>query len=448
MDDQMTIAPQFPDFIAQAMISPKDIREDIPPQSYIDGFMFPFATCTMLSTAGGSGKTTSGTGAAVTAAANGRFDFFGERQHERPMRSILVLGEETADMISRKLAFEIVDGIKLYRDASGNGNIAIISWLEYGMRSTEAPEKIFEEKGSLTEQGRKLFAALKTFKPDFVFFDTLSSLSDGDYLSDRVAYTTIRELNSLAAATGAAVVMTAHLVKGGAAKIDSTSSADDMIALSRGSAAMINAARHAIVLVPANSGDFPGINIDDGDQIWRAGVKSNIGFPLANCTFPVVRSSKRRTFLAMYGGNQTFAEKDKEHATNMIRLLERYMFHAIRLAAESLQPFAECGKMSPEGLCKDLLMPIMPNGASPFLVARAVDNLIRKQEVCPARSTASGGMILDVEGGPFAAPDHHLDQAGKPPKFKPGAADIQRLADRIHAAVNNEMNAPKNADPL
>lgn len=421
----------MPQFLLGACIDPRRVTSDIPQQDFLDGFMLPRGVCTLLSTAGGSGKTTSGLKLAIDLAARGRCELFGERHYIGPLRALVVLGEETADIVSRKLAHELPGGVQQFQEGVALGNLAVVSWLEYAMRQP-TPEKLFDDKGALTDSGRQLWASVKQWRPDFVFFDTLSSLSDGDYLQDRVAYTTLRELNGLAAATGATVVMTAHLVKGGAGKVDEKATADDLISLSRGSAAMVNAARHAVVMIPAPSGAFPGLETQEGDDVWLAGVKSNVAPHLAGRTLPVIRSSARRTFSALSASGQAFSEMSADRDAAMVSDLEDYLFCLVKLAAESLQPFAERGAMSPASLYADLLAPALPAGATKRQVERATENLIRRELVKVARLTATGMPLLDVEGGPFADPDANLDPTtGKPPQFKKGAPDVGRLAERL-----------------
>jgi hypothetical protein len=419
----------MPSFIADAMIPASSITDDIPEQDYLDGHMIPRGACTLLSTAGGSGKTTSGLSAAVNSAYDGTFEFFGCRKHDKPLRCLMVFGEETSKMVARKIVREMGARDRFHK-ATNDGKLAIISWTEFAGRS-HSPEKVFSESGGLTETGKKLFAAIRAWRPDFVMFDTLSSLSDGDYLSDRIAYTTLRELNNLAASTDAGIIMTAHLVKGGAAKITEHSSSDDLIALSRGSAAIVNAARHAAVLVPAPPGAYSNLDLEDRDQLWMCGVKSNLGFAGANTTFAVIRSARQRTFLTTSSGGRQLSEELSERDKKMVKLLEEYLVRLIRLSAERLQPFAESGKMCPEKLYPDLLAPVLPTGATQRQVAQAVDNLIRKQRITVARTSATATGLLDVSGGPFANPELHLDDAGKEPKFRKGAPPIADLIDQV-----------------
>lgn len=316
--------PEIPSFIASAMLPAARVVKDIPEQDYIDGHMMPRGVCTILATAGGSGKTTASLSAALKSSLDGSFDLFGSRRHSRPLRCIAIYGEETTQTITRKIVHEL-KAYDAFHQATASGNLAIISWLEYAGKLA-TPERVFGDTGALTEAGKRLFAALREWQPDFVMLDTLSSLSDGDYLSDRIAYTTLRELNNLAAATDAAVVLTAHLVKGGAGKISAQSSSDDLIALSRGSAALVNAARHAIVLVPAPEGAYSGLDdIAPGDQIWMCGVKSNIGFGGANTTFPTIRSSALRTFTTVTTAGRNLAEDLGERDRRMVKVLEEYL---------------------------------------------------------------------------------------------------------------------------
>lgn len=464
MNAHAKIAPsaartEIPAFLRAAMLTSKELAASVRPQEYIDGHMLPFGACTVLATAGGSGKTTSSIGGAVSVASTGDFHLFGHRRHGRALKTVLVFGEETPDMIARKLHHELPGGYPAFRAAEALGNVVIISWATF-ISSRATPEKIWSEKGDLTESGRELFDAIEAYGPEFVLFDTLSSLSDGDYMQDRVAYSTMRTLNNLTHKTGAAGIITSHLVKGGASKVDEKSCADDLIALSRGSAALVNAARHAIVLVPSPAGAFPGVQRREGESVWMCGVKSNLGFSGAGSVFPVIRSTDLRTFTAFSAAGGSVAQEAAETDRAMVKTLEDYLYGLIMYAAADLQPFAESGKMSAENLYSDLLAPVLPRGVSAGQVKRAVDNLIRAEHVKVCRSSATGTPVLDVDGGPFASPHLHLDEKGKEPKFRKGAPDVRALADRVIAFATERfkdregpdakmlMPADAGADPL
>ena len=423
----------MPTFLASARISAAQISADIPPQAYIDGDMIPFGVCTLLATAGGSGKTTSGATAAVSAAASGLFRFFGQRQHNDALRCVMVLGEETPDMISRKLAHEIPDGIEHYKAADKAGRIAIVSWLDYAMKQA-TPEKLFDDKGALSQSGKELWASLKLWKPDFIMFDTLSSLSDADYLHDRCAYTTMRELNHLAAATGAAVIMTAHIVKGGASKVDASSSADDLISLSRGSAAIINAARHAIVLVPSPSGAFAGIELAEGEEVWLAGVKSNVGFSRANKTFPVVRSSALRTFKSVAASGASIAEDAAAADKEMLTKLRWMLPLLIRASSEAYRPLVRkpSSSISIEKLAAGPLASLFPPGVTPDQITRALAGLSRDGKILECTATRSGaGEVWDFPQGYYTDEARYELLSGEKIRIFKGACDAGMLSQRI-----------------
>src|SRR5690606_29984637 len=99
------------------------------------------------------------------------------RQYEVPLKVMLVLGEETGDMVARKLNFEIAGGLEHYKTADEAGRVALVSWIEHSMRQAK-PEKLFADTGALTDSGKQLWKSIIEWRPDFVMFDTLSSLSD------------------------------------------------------------------------------------------------------------------------------------------------------------------------------------------------------------------------------------------------------------------------------
>lgn len=419
---------EIPDELQMANINDDQVSANVPDQDFIDGYMLPCGACTMLSTAGGSGKTTAGMSAGIRSACNGMFEFFGSREHHKPLRVVLVYGEETGEMISRKIVREM-GLLDEYHTARESGRLSIISMIDF-MKHATNPERIFDEAGALTETGRSIFSGIRKYSPDFIMFDTLSSLSDGDYLQDRVAYTTLRELNGLAADTNAAMIMTTHLVKGGASKITATSNGDDLISLSRGSAAITNAARHAVVLVPAPEDAYTSIEVEQGDQRWMCGVKSNMDFPDAGKAFPIIRSQSKRTFTRHINGVDADSQ-NRDNERRIIRAVRERLVPIVRVSAFHLSPFAESGNMSLPVKFETLLAGVMPKGATRRHIKIAQEELVKEGALVIARNSAVSTPLMDVPGGPFANPEDNLDDDDKPPKFRKGVPPIAEILQAL-----------------
>lgn len=95
------------DFLNSACIPPEAITASTAPQTYLDGFAIPIGFPTLFGVAGGSGKTTALMQAAITASATGQFPLFGCRDHGRPLRCVLVFGEESSEGLGKKIMHEL-----------------------------------------------------------------------------------------------------------------------------------------------------------------------------------------------------------------------------------------------------------------------------------------------------------------------------------------------------
>ena len=419
-----------PSLLQRMSLTAAQVAEDLPPQQYLDGLAIPENAMSFFFTDGGSGKSTGSRKAGIEAAATGRFHFLGERIHDRPLRVVLVYGEETQENIIHSI--QSIPGCKRnFLDAQRLGRLAVISLQDY-LLDMPSPERVFGENGMPTTFGKELFSSIAEFAPDLFVLDTLTSLADTEYLDGISARNTVSFLNSFCSRNRCAGMGFGHLTKGIGAKLTENVNPAELIASARGSAMLVNSARHFGVMVPAPKGMYSNMSLDDpADQLWIGTFKTNLtGCDLAFRIFPAIRDASEKTISAVVDPTTTLSERMEKYDDLMVEDLEDYLLCLVKLAAESLQPFAESGRMSPGALHADLLAPALPAGATKRHVDAAIDNLIRRELVKVARTSATGTPLLDVGGGPFANPELHLVD-GKPPQFRKGAPDIGLLAERL-----------------
>lgn len=398
------------DFLNSACIPPELITATSAPQAYLDDFAIPCGFPTLFGVAGGSGKTTALMRAAITAASTGEFPLFGMKKHDRPLRCVLVFGEESSDGLGKKIAHEL-KAIEHYKAGITSGNLKMISWEEF-MDKQEQPQPIFDkEAGALTEAGEKLFKDLIDFRPDFVVFDTLKSLSQADYNMDTTAYRTMSELRKLARRSGAAVVMTTHLTKAGQDKITPDSNPGDMLALLKGSGSLVDASRHTIVLLPAKRDAYKNIEVTDKDLAMMTAVKTNVpGCDLNAAIFPSIRSSEQRTFVAVDGTGKPLIKVHTEAKTALRGILHNNLPNYIKLAAQIRRPFAISQKSatSVETLSRAALAEFFPENIDAQMVSGVLEELEAQNIIsrCTTGRTGTGG-VWDVPEGDYANQHEH-----------------------------------------
>ncbi|UWR30962.1 AAA family ATPase [Sulfitobacter sp. W002] len=398
------------DFLNSACLNIDKITRDIKPQEYIDGHLIPMGVPTLFGVAGGSGKTTSILKAAIGASATGKFEMFGARQHDRPLRVVLIFGEEAGDGLGRKIRYELKN-MEEATTGQRSGNLKIVSWEEFN-DTRENPEPLFSsEDGTLTDSGRSLWKDLIEYKPDFVAMDTLSSLSRADYNSSNVAYATMSELRKLARNSGAAVVMTAHLNKGGQDKVSPKSAPGEMLSLLKGSGSLIDAARHAIVMLFASQNAYTNLNAAEKDAPMMAAVKTNVpGCELSGSIFPVLRSHEHRNFVAIDGTGKPLIKVQKEANTAIRGVLHNNLPNYIKLAAQIRRPFAISQKSatSVETLSRAALAEFFPDNIEDGLISNVLEGLEAENIIvrCTTGRTGTGG-VWDVPEGDYANQHEH-----------------------------------------
>lgn len=428
-------------FLESVTIKPAALTSDPQMPEYLDGLAIPKGYPTLWGVPGGSGKTTALLTSAVTACANGEFQLFGKRQHDRPLRAVLVLGEEATGAISAKISTDVKGGMDTLGKSLEGDRLRIVSW-EEAMDGSEKPEKVFGEAGELTDSGRSLLAGIADHEPDLVVFDTLKSLSSGDYNSDNVSYATFGALRRLARRTGAAVIMTSHVTKAGADKITPDSAPGDMLALIKGSGSLVDATRHAVMTMQARPGSYKNLETEEDDLTMMCAVKTNVpGCTLGRSIFPVVRSNSLKTMVATDGTGRPLSDvEDANKKDALTELMDRLPAY-VKAAARLRKPFASKPRNanSPESLIHGQLSVLFESSPRGPIVSEALEELEERGLIVRCTTSRAGaGEVWDVPEGDYANQDAHEretrtltgDEKYKL-QFSAGAVTAEDLEDEV-----------------
>lgn len=210
-------------------------REFAGPQ--IDGgaHLFPMKAISLLVALGGNGKTTYAIKAASHIAAGKPYDGSNIQQ-----RKVIVFNvEENQDELNRKYGAAVNGWTDAEREAAAD-NLRLISCLNMDARLT-----CFDgRQASGTGLAEKMIDAAQTFGAEVVVIDHLQGFVSGDLNLSDTATALSREANKIVSATGAAVIIAAHIAKHNinAQGVDS--------GFTTGSLAFENAARQVIGIIP------------------------------------------------------------------------------------------------------------------------------------------------------------------------------------------------------
>lgn len=391
------------DFIDQFAI--KSIPRTKPaPREWIDGFAIPRGKLTIVALDMGQGKTTAVLNSMVSSSYTGVWTLFGTKDHGRPLRCVMVTGEESEEDFLQKLSYDGDDqAYEMASAAVAAGNLIIIP-LDRVMERNASGERIFGEDGSLTKTGQACFNAIYRRKPDVVVFDTMRSCSTADYNQEMTSSQTISSLNLLARRANAATIMFAHVTKeSGKLKLDDKSHPSTLISALRGSGQIVAQARHVVVMMRAPDELFKAIQLEnEGDVKYAAAVKSNLGFPITGEIFPVIRSKKGLTFSAHVNGRSLLDIGKTNEKFTFLKLRE-VLSKLVFAAGLSGSPFTMTGQFSPEKLCDSTLHKLLPVGSTPELVSSAMKSLLAEHYVVQVKLTENGAPSrYDVFSGPYA----------------------------------------------
>lgn len=436
----------IPTFLAQHMIEKEAILAEIGPQDYIDGLAIPRDTLTIFAMAGGKGKSTSLLGLCVQAASSGLVELFGRRRHSRPLKTVYVTGEETGPLLNRSINYSL----KLredYINAADAGKLVLLSWKELNRKATKAGgnrEGIWNKDGDLSASGRELFRSLEEYRPDIVVFDTKTSLADCEYVTDRQCYATVDSLTDLAELSGSATILTAHITKAGLTAKESADelSADSIIASSRGSAALINAGRHSIVMIEARNDMFSGLELKEGELKFAAAIKSNLqGCDLPRVPFPVIRSTRTMSFTAVNESGLLLSNVAEEVEGNISKILLELLPKLIEAASRINKPFGRKSKAtnSIEKLSQTQLAKLFPPGTTSTLITQALNELVRDRVILECTATRAGaGEVWDYPGGFYRNETRYEELNGEKLTVSKGDFDIDVLRELISEIENRD----------
>lgn len=419
------------------------MSQPISRQDWLDGYAIPRGKTTLFAVPQGSGKTTSVMTAMVELSTIGSISLLGQRDYGAPQRCILVSGEETYDDIRRKLDADHPQLRSRIEGAVAAGNLLFVCLKELRERNA-ITGPMFDEKGHPTDDWRKIAGAIKAHEPAFVFIDTLNSVSACEYMDSQSPYVTIPALDALAKATGAAVMISTHTSKEGMkGEIDEKTPANTLLASMRGSGQLSAAARCVIVMAEASSRAFSTLEVEDGDAKYAMILKTSLSHPDVMRVLPVIRSRKRKTYIATTQGDGenvvSLHAAVRDGAERIYAQLEVILTRLIRAASATRSPFSETGKYAIPSLVTSTLAGLLPAGAEAHHIEHVLDALEGIGVIEKSRGSRAGSMIYDIRDGMFAT--DHDPATGKPPVIRKGAPIREMLIEVVGAGSEQEVTA-------
>jgi RecA-family ATPase len=202
--------------------------------------LFPMNAISLLVALGGNGKTTYAVKVAAHIAAGKPYGGSNIQQ-----RKVIVFNvEENQDELNRKYGAAVINWADAERNATAE-NLRLISCLGMDVRLTRFEERQVHGTG-LAE---KMTEAAQAFGAEVIIIDHLQGFVSGDLNLSDTATALAAEANKIVSATGAAVVIAAHIAKHNikAQGVDS--------GFTTGSLAFENAARQVIGIIPISDKD-------------------------------------------------------------------------------------------------------------------------------------------------------------------------------------------------
>jgi len=209
--------------------------------------LFPLSALSVLVALGAVGKTTFCVAVACHVAA-------GKDWNGTPVTALKVMMfcvEEMVAEINAKISACIFDWPEDVRNKCIR-NLCVFSCLDGDYRLTKIDRNQYVGTGVADE----MIAAIDQFGASLVIIDHLQGFASGDLNGSETATAMAREANKIVAATGAAVVLTAHISK---ANIGAQSVQQGFIS---GSLAFENAARQMVGLIPMPDADAKRFGVE------------------------------------------------------------------------------------------------------------------------------------------------------------------------------------------
>lgn len=436
----------FPQIFSRMQFDLELLDREPRPLELIDGHLLPRGTTTLIATDAGSGKSTSSIRATASAAATGLWTMLGRRQHAQPLRAAVFLGEDNNRSFEGVLAGLPSETKDHIRTAVMAERLLLSPFRSFA--KTQEQSDLFDAEGKPTELGQSIFRAIREFKPDVVVLDTSSSLSECPYMDRKHAYATINALNDLADDCNAAILLMMHLTKTGSEKIGPDVKAGDLIRGVSGSAGLIAATRHALAFAPCPKGKFENVQlVDERDELWIVGVKTNSVPDAAAKIFPVVRDYNERVLRTTDFDGVPLLQTDEGAEKRLQEELRATLPLAIRAAAELRSPFVQkpSSKLSVQALAAGPLVDLLPK-ASASQISDALSQLERDGKIVPCTASRAGGsLVWDVPEGAFANESEYeamTDQKLTVRKGAPLFLELKEKMDDLRAGnVETEMRA-------
>ena len=262
--DHQQLANQ-PSFDLDAAV-PVYSSDGMPPREFVgprvgEAHLFPLNAGSLLVALGGVGKTTAivKIGSHIAAGKPWGADLI----KRRPVLIFCV--EESREELNRKYS-ACVHGCTAPEQDLAKENLRLLPCLDRDPRLTRINGRQVDGSG-LTE---KIIEAAKLFKAEVIFLDHLQGFVSGDLNNSDTATALAREVNMIVAATGAAVIQTAHISK---ANIN----AEEVFAgFTSGSLAFENAARQVVGVIPLPDDDAKKYGLESiKDNYLMLGMAKN-----------------------------------------------------------------------------------------------------------------------------------------------------------------------------
>lgn len=271
-----------------------------PPQ-FAWGELLPRGTTTLFSAHGGTGKSTIALMLAV-AVAGGMGELFGQPAAHGP--AVFVSLEDSAAIVRHRLA-GICSGLRI-----APGKLAADLCIMDGTQWPELYAAESRHSGELTAGYLELLKIARELRPVLIVVDNASDAYGGDEIARRQVRAFMRGLNRLAAESGAAVVLLAHVDKSTSRSKDSQGEGYS------GSTAWHNSARSRLFMQRTDSGN---LEIEHQKSNYGRLMKNPIRLEWPVGGLPILMGDTSDPAVT-----QARAYRDRMQAAGLLRLLDEY----------------------------------------------------------------------------------------------------------------------------
>lgn len=222
--------------------------------------LFPKDAMTIFTALGGTGKTTALLSMASHISAGKSWNYEGLKSS----RVMYFAMEEVQDELSRKVGAAIQRWTDAEK-AAVEANLRVISLVGQDPRLTRRIQHSINETPLLTH----VINMAKTFDAELIILDHLQGFADGDLNNSDTATALASAVNKIVAATGAAVVLAAHVNK-------SQIKAEEVAAgFTTGSLAFENAARQVIGVIRPSAKEAEELGLAPDHEVMKIVISKN-----------------------------------------------------------------------------------------------------------------------------------------------------------------------------